>query len=230
MRPLVARLLFRALVSAAALVVFGAVGRRPGSGIRRLVGSRRGRHAAYWPGWRRPLTARCARPYLRRARARHRGGASLTHEIEADAPGLSNAKRPVMRPKATHPDQTADWHRPPRTAQLTWTRLGRAMGVTESAAARDEIRVAAEQMPWVEPHQLQVLTEVPAQAVVAAIFSGRRDDLGRAGVAVLAGKEAGRRLIGLEDADGRRYVLVHDDYRAEVIYVLRTTPVNQVAA
>ena len=104
------------------------------------------------------------------------------------------------------------------------------MGVTQSLAARDQIRAAAEQMLWVEPHRLRLLTKAPAVSVVAAIFFGRREEPRRAGGAVLAGEEAGPHLIGLEDADGSRYFLVHDRYRAEVVYVLLISPVGRVAA
>lgn len=119
---------------------------------------------------------------------------------------------------------------PAPTVQLTWTRLGRAMGVTQSATARDEIGAAAEQMRWVKPHELRLLNQAPARSVVAGIFFGRRDELRRAGVAALASGGAGRRLIGLEDADGSRYFLVHDRCRAEVVYVLLVSPVGGAAA
>ena len=104
------------------------------------------------------------------------------------------------------------------------------MGVTKSAAARGEIRAAADQMRWVKPHELQLLNQAPSRSVVAGIFFGRRDELGRVGVEMLAGAAAGRCLIGLEDADGSRYFLVHDGCRAEVVYVLLITQVGGVAA
>lgn len=72
MRLLISRLVCRALAAAAALVIFGAVGRYPGIGIRLLLTSGGGRHATRRRRLSGQLVTRSARPYRRRVAARHR--------------------------------------------------------------------------------------------------------------------------------------------------------------
>jgi hypothetical protein len=99
---------------------------------------------------------------------------------------------------------------PPR--QLTWTRMGNALGYTNTEAKRAEIRDAIEQMVWRDPGELpDVLTTAPARQVIASLFYGRAWALWRAAVVTLPAELAARdrRLIGLASVTGDRFVLLH---------------------
>jgi hypothetical protein len=111
--------------------------------------------------------------------------------------------------------------------QLTWTRLGTAMGYTDTSAKRDEIRAAVEAISWVEPIELSdVLDTPPARQVIAGLFYQRPWALHLAASVRLPNDAAGRprRLIGLQSITGYRYVLLSLDY--EVVDLLHETPIG----
>lgn len=88
MSRLVARLLRRALVAAVAVAIVGAAGRRPGLGVRLLLASGGGRHAAHGRWLSGLLVTRSARAYRRRAAARHR-----TRQRRPANPGVPEERR-----------------------------------------------------------------------------------------------------------------------------------------
>lgn len=108
---------------------------------------------------------------------------------------------------------TSSTHSP---EQLSWTALGRRMGLTSEHTQREEILAATDRMHWVEtPARPTYLDSQVVRAIVMAVFHHRRDQLRLVGCTQLNG---GRQLIGLEDTLGTRsYVL---DLDAEAIYVL----------
>jgi len=115
--------------------------------------------------------------------------------------------------------------------QLTWTRIGTALGYTTTEAQRAEIRTALEQMDWRDPTELAELLDVmPARQMIAALFYGRAWALHHAAVTTLPADRAGRsrRLIGLRAVTGERYVLLHAGY--EVIELLHDSPTIQAVA
>lgn len=118
---------------------------------------------------------------------------------------------------------------PAPTVQLTWTRLARSMGVTDSVA-QDEIRAAVERMPWGDPRAVAELDGEPVRSIVAGIFFGRRDQLLRAGVAPMGAE--GEKLIGLEETTELQYFLIHrtDGLLVEALYVLLIAPAQRIAA
>ena len=127
---------------------------------------------------------------------------------------------------AIHPARTGAYGAAEELARQTvWTRLGNALGYTNTEAKRGEIRAAAEQMVWRAPAELAaVLDTAPARQVIAALFYGRTWALDRAAVVDLPTDEAGRarRLIGLAAVTGQRYVLLHTDH--EVIDLVHDHP------
>jgi hypothetical protein len=111
---------------------------------------------------------------------------------------------------------------------LTWTRLGTAMGYTDTSAKRDEIRAAVEAISWVEPSELShVLDTPPARHVIAGLFYQRPWALHLAASVRLPDDPAGRtrRLIGLQSVTGHRYVLLSLDY--EVVDLLHEAPIRE---
>jgi hypothetical protein len=115
--------------------------------------------------------------------------------------------------------------------QLTWTRLGTAMGYTDTSAKRDEIRAAVEAISWVEPIELSDVRDTPpARQVIAGLFYQRPWALHLAASLRLPDDSAGRtqRLIGLQSATGHRYVLLSLDY--EVVALLHEAPIHGEAA
>jgi hypothetical protein len=98
-----------------------------------------------------------------------------------------------------------------------WTRLGIAMGYTDTAAKRAEIHAATEEMGWEAPDRLAgVLETAPVRFLLAGLFCGRRRILRAAATTDLRPDIAGRqrRLIGLESLTGDRYVLLEVRYEA----------------
>jgi hypothetical protein len=115
--------------------------------------------------------------------------------------------------------------------QVCWTRLGNALGYTNTEAKRSEIRNALAHMAWLEPAQLAgVLDTAPTRQVIASLFYGRAWALHSAAVATLPADAAGRdrALIGLAAVTGERYVLLHVGY--EVIELLHDTPAPEGVA
>jgi hypothetical protein len=109
--------------------------------------------------------------------------------------------------------------------QVSWTRLGKTLGYTNTEAKRVEIRDGIERMAWCDPAELaDVLTAAPARQVIASLFYGRSWALARAAVATLPADRAGRDrcLIGLAAVTGERYVLLHTG--CEVIDLYHDTP------
>lgn len=116
------------------------------------------------------------------------------------------------------------------TPQVIWTRLGNALGYTNTEAKRAEIRDAVAGMVWLEPAALaDVVNAAPARQVVASLFYGRTWALDRAAVTELPSDAAGRprRLIGLHAVTGQRYVLLRVDY--EVVELLHDYPLPGTA-
>jgi hypothetical protein len=111
--------------------------------------------------------------------------------------------------------------------QLTWTRLGTAMGYTDTSAKRDEFRAVVAAFEWVEPSELSdVLDAPPARHVIAGLFHQRPWALHLAASVRLPNDAAGRsrRLIGLQSVTGYRYVLLSLDY--EVVDLLHEAPIR----
>lgn len=109
--------------------------------------------------------------------------------------------------------------------QVCWTRLGNALGYSNTEAKRSEIRNALAHMAWLEPAQLAgVLGAAPARQVIASLFYGRAWALHSAAVAALPADAAGRdrALIGLAAVTGERYVLMATGY--EAVDVLHDRP------
>ena len=118
--------------------------------------------------------------------------------------------------------------------QARWTRLGAAMGYTNTPAKRAAIHTAVEAMVWVDPHRLaDVLDAAPVRFVVAGLFCGRAWQLSSAATTPLPGSseltavgpDGARRLIGLQSVAGDRYVLLDLGY--EVIDLLHQTTIHQ---
>jgi hypothetical protein len=112
--------------------------------------------------------------------------------------------------------------------QLTWTRLGNAMGYTDTPAKRDEVRAAIEAFEWVEPSELaEIIDAPPARHVIGGLFYQRRWALHLAASVRVPDDSAGRsrRLIGLQSVTGHRYVLLSTEY--EVVDVLHEAPIRE---
>lgn len=109
--------------------------------------------------------------------------------------------------------------------QSMWTRLGNAMGYTDTEAKRAEIRAVLAHLVWVDPCEMaDVLDAAPVRHAVAGLFYQRRWALHSAGIATLPDDVAGRqrRLIALESISGERYALLSTGY--EVIDLLHDRP------
>lgn len=111
--------------------------------------------------------------------------------------------------------------------QARWTRLGIALGYTDTEGKRGEIRAALVAATWVDPHRHPIaeLSTDPARHVIAAVLFGRAWALDRVAVVDLPGDELGRerRVIGLQLVTGERHVLLDVDY--EAAHVLHETTV-----
>jgi hypothetical protein len=107
--------------------------------------------------------------------------------------------------------------------QVVWTRLGNAMGYTNTEPKRTEIRDALDTMTWTDPaelaDQLDGIPGVLARAI-ADLYYGRVWALDCAGVAALPDDSLGqtRRLVGLRSVTGERYVLLHAGYELIHLY------------
>jgi hypothetical protein len=114
--------------------------------------------------------------------------------------------------------------------RMQWTRLGIAMGYTDTAAKRAEIHAEIEEMEWEAPDRLAgVLETAPVRFLLAGLFFGRRRMLRAAATTDLRPDVAGRerRLIGLESVTGDRYVLLEVGY--EAVDVLHQTVTQELA-
>ena len=121
-----------------------------------------------------------------------------------------------------------DTYGPSAGRQVCWTRMGNALGYTDTETKRAEIRDAVAGMVWVEPAQLaHVINAAPARQVIASLFYGRAWALDAAAVAALTTDAAGRDriLIGLAAVTGERYVLMATGY--EAIDVMHDRPATE---
>ena len=118
--------------------------------------------------------------------------------------------------------------------QARWTRLGAAMGYTNTPAKRAAIHAAVDCMDWVDPQRLaDVLGTAPVRFVVAGLFCGRTWQLCSAASTALptsgeptaVGPDGACRLIGLQSVTGDRYLLLDLGY--EVIDLLHQTAIHQ---
>jgi hypothetical protein len=119
--------------------------------------------------------------------------------------------------------------------QVSWTRLGRAMGFTNSRAKRVAIRTAMTNMIWVHPDAIaDVLGATPLRLVVAALLrqghlvAGATIQLSSSSSGIAIGSGSDPKLIGLQSDAQERYVLLDLGY--EVVYLLRETPAISYAA
>jgi hypothetical protein len=118
--------------------------------------------------------------------------------------------------------------------QRSWTPLGRRLGITTTAAQREQLLAAIERMSWNENTASPAWRCGPARrAVVAAIFNGRLDHLRQVGEIALG---RGRQLIGLRDSHGTcSYVLEQDtpgadSWLSEAVFVLVEYPSSRQRA
>ena len=118
--------------------------------------------------------------------------------------------------------------------QARWTRLGAAMGYTNTPAKRAAIHAAVESMVWDDPDQLaDLLDAAPVRFVVTGLFCGRAWQLSSAastamptsGEPTAAGPDRAWRLIGLQAVTGDRYLLLDLGY--EVIDLLHQTAIHK---
>jgi hypothetical protein len=109
--------------------------------------------------------------------------------------------------------------------QVVWTRLGNAMGYTNTEPKRAEIRAALDTMTWTDPAELADQVHGLARAI-ADVYYGRVWALEYAGVATLPDDVHGqtRQLVGLQSVSGQRYVLLHAGY--ELIHLYSDHPVT----
>jgi hypothetical protein len=117
------------------------------------------------------------------------------------------------------------------TRQLTWTRLGNAMGYTNSEAKRAEIRAAVKATTWRDPAELtDELDTTPARQVIAFLLGGRRWTMPHAALTTLPATDPlrpVRRVLGVESVSGCRYVLLDDGY--EWVHLYTDRPVHERA-
>jgi hypothetical protein len=109
--------------------------------------------------------------------------------------------------------------------QVTWTRLGNAMGYTNTASQRVEIRAAVERTDWQKPAELTaILNAAPARQVITFLLSGHSQAPYRA-VAFSPGPFGRkRRLLGIESVSGERCLLLDDGgYELADLYTDRPT-------
>jgi hypothetical protein len=100
--------------------------------------------------------------------------------------------------------------------RLSWTPLGIRMGFTRDDSQRLEILNGVARMAWTETGaRHRYLGGPAARAIARAILGAHPDQQHRVGIARL---DAGRRLIGLEDALGTRSFVL--DLDAEAVHLL----------
>jgi hypothetical protein len=118
--------------------------------------------------------------------------------------------------------------------ELSWTPLGRRLGITATAAQRERLLTAIHRMSWTENLASPAWRRRPApRAVVAAIFNGRLDQLRQVGEVAIG---PGRQLIGLRDSHGTCSYVVEQDtpgadsWLSEAIFVLVEYPSSEQRA
>lgn len=93
-----------------------------------------------------------------------------------------------------------------RSGMRNWTRLGRRLGLTHTAAARARFTAAAATLQWNPvPPVPEWLMRPPVAPLAAALFGRQFVRISAAGAAPLPG---GRLLIGLADSTGMRWCLL----------------------
>jgi hypothetical protein len=113
--------------------------------------------------------------------------------------------------------------------QVMWTRLGHAMGYTNTEARRAEIRTAIDVMTWRDPGEVAgLLDTAPARQVIAVLLGGRRWALHRVAATTLPSDLLWpvRRLLAIEAVTWERYVLL-DDCGYEWIHLCTDRPAHQ---
>ena len=148
--------------------------------------------------------------------------------------GHAESAAGAIRSRVPAGQPTLDGALPLPTRQARWTRLGIAMGYTDTPGKRAAICTAVDSMVWVDPDQLaDILDTAPLRFVVAGLFSGRAWQLysaattplpGSAGLTTV-GPDGARRLIGLQSVTGDRYLLLDLGY--EVIDLLHDTVIRK---
>jgi hypothetical protein len=138
----------------------------------------------------------------------------------------------AMHHRTDLPPVSTEYRAPARMpGQVSWTRLGRVMGFTNSRAKRAAIRAVMTNLIWFVPEEItDVLDAAPLRYVVAALLGQRRPVAAAttrlSGIGVGMGRDP--TLIGLQSDTQEGYVLLDLGY--EVVYLLRETPAVPHAA